>query len=282
MAWCLSTMSTVRVVSCYQKKHRPEYAAVSEGRNASCSGAEGGGGLGVYLLQCVGATLRVMKRDRGFEPRDAVGSVHHQKGGHVHFAIDYDPEWGLLDSFADALRKHARCADCGAPPPVDFSSCTCGGDAASCRWYRVENAIWRSELDHLWKRERRRVHDWNSRRSRKEAVRNSFDPPYTSEDIALLRSTQGNACYYCGGSISGSFQVDHLEPLSRGGSDGVGNIMLSCAACNRSKWALSEAQFWRRRRQIWPQSEFSQVREAAKAMKRERNGWWLRERERER
>ena len=210
------------------------------------------------------------RRSHELDPSPAVDWIHSH-GDECYFSIDYDPEWGILDSFAEALVKHARCAGCAAPPPLDFGSCPCGGDGPNHRsTYRIDDATWESELDPLWKRDRRRVYDWNRRKSRREAIEGSLEPSYSNADIALLRSIQNDACYYCGTSISGSFQVDHLEPLARGGSDGVGNIMLACAACNRAKWALSEAQFWWKLRRRWPAEEFARVRESAKAMKREK------------
>ena len=178
----------------------------------------------------------------------------------------------MSDAFAEAPCDHARCTDCGTPPPLDLSPCLCRLVADSNRLeYRVDAAIWRTELLPLWKRDRRRVYDWHSKTARNEAKRNSPDPTYTAADIAILRSIQDDACYYCRASIMGNYQVDHLVPLAMGGSDGVVNIMLACPRCNREKWIHSEAKFWRRQRRRLPPEEFARVREAAKTMKKERN-----------
>lgn len=51
----------------------------------------------------------------------------------------------------------------------------------------------------------------------------------------------GYACRYCG-SMGGPFDIDHVHPVSLGGSDDMTNLAASCASCNRSKGAkpLSE------------------------------------------
>ena len=202
-------------------------------------------------------------------PREAVAYIYRGKGSCI-FPIDYNPDWGIHGAFAEALHKHARCSTCGAPPPADFSPCPCGGDQSSeLSLYSVSEAVWRNELESPWKKDRRRVYDWSTRKARREAIQESDEPPHSQADIALLREIQNGACYYCGTSISRNFTVDHLEPLAYGGSNGVRNIMLACADCNRRKWTLSEAQFWQRLRKRLPATQFNRVREAAKVMKRQ-------------
>ena len=203
-------------------------------------------------------------------PRDAVGRILYFGDGVCLFSIDYDPDWGIQAPFVEALHKYARCSTCGAPPQANFSSCPCGGDGLYERTlYCVSKTVWDSELESLCKKDRRRVWNWFTRKARREAIQGSDEPSYSAADIALLRSVQVDACYYCGTSISENFQVDHLAPLAKGGSNGNRNIMLACADCNRRKWILSETQFWRRLRKRLPAAQFKRVRESAKVMKRE-------------
>lgn len=44
------------------------------------------------------------------------------------------------------------------------------------------------------------------------------------------------ACAYCG-SDAGPFEIDHIYPWSRGGTNDRENLILSCRPCNRSKGA---------------------------------------------
>lgn len=49
----------------------------------------------------------------------------------------------------------------------------------------------------------------------------------------------GFRCRYCGTSGSaGELHVDHVMPVSRGGSDDMNNLVASCHACNLGKGAL--------------------------------------------
>ena len=52
---------------------------------------------------------------------------------------------------------------------------------------------------------------------------------------ALVRS--GHACSYCGGgfTVDNPCHWDHIVPIARQGSHGVGNLTPSCRRCNQSK-----------------------------------------------
>ncbi len=209
--------------------------------------------------------------DDHFFPSPAVSEMFDVGDGFLYFSIDYDPGWGILAAFKEALRKHVQCSRCGAPPQADFSSCPCGVEGPDFYGdYRASADVWRSELEPLWKKDRRRAWDWVSRANRREAIAESDEPAYSKADIELLRAIQDDVCYYCGASISEGFQVDHLEPLALGGSNGIRNIMLACSSCNRSKWIHRETKFWRKLRKRLPEGEYHRVREAAKTMKREK------------
>lgn len=53
----------------------------------------------------------------------------------------------------------------------------------------------------------------------------------------------GRRCTYCG-DTSGPFDLDHILPLSRGGSDEPSNLTLACATCNRSKGGRTLAEWF--------------------------------------
>lgn len=59
----------------------------------------------------------------------------------------------------------------------------------------------------------------------------------------------GCVCEYCGKKIRGLEEPskDHRIPISRGGSDGIDNIAVSCWDCNREKGAMTADEFlaWR-------------------------------------
>lgn len=57
----------------------------------------------------------------------------------------------------------------------------------------------------------------------------------TQHDIDLQYKSQKGLCWWCGIELEGKFHVDHRIPLSKGGNDSPGNIVISCPHCNLSK-----------------------------------------------
>lgn len=167
---------------------------------------------------------------------------------------------------------------CDGPPKINFAACGCDRNGSVGRRpgrhaffnYRVDHAAWKDTVEPHWRKDLRRIHKRNSNELRRESMRNSEDPSYSASDLAWLRKVQNNSCYYCGVSIFENAQVEHLQPLARGGSNGFRNIMLACPSCNASKGALSEAQFWRQLRTQLKSSVFERIRCSAKVMKREK------------
>lgn len=62
---------------------------------------------------------------------------------------------------------------------------------------------------------------------------------FSERDLKQLYEDQEGRCAYCGQSIywtiKNDVHVDHIHPLSRGGSNWPNNLALSCANCNLSK-----------------------------------------------
>ncbi len=69
----------------------------------------------------------------------------------------------------------------------------------------------------------------------------------TSEDVDLfiwkLKTDPAATCTYCGKPIPGQVHVDHIFPLSRGGSHTIGNICAACRPCNFSKGSKTLAEW---------------------------------------
>jgi 5-methylcytosine-specific restriction endonuclease McrA len=59
---------------------------------------------------------------------------------------------------------------------------------------------------------------------------------------AYLLEKFGRRCVYCGRTDT-PFELDHIQPRSRGGSDRVSNLALSCHACNAAKGEQTAAEF---------------------------------------
>lgn len=74
------------------------------------------------------------------------------------------------------------------------------------------------------------------------------DPKIVEELSKLF----GMVCNYCGTSLTGRFTIDHIVPLTSGGTHEVENLMLCCTSCNVKKGRLSLEEF---RRKDWFQRE---------------------------
>ncbi|QMV32410.1 hypothetical protein 8G_00016 [Ralstonia phage Hyacinthe] len=90
--------------------------------------------------------------------------------------------------------------------------------AAKSREYRLANP------------EMIRAYRWN----RKARKRNA-EGYYTGKDIAKLFASQRGRCACCGCSIRSGYHIDHIHPLSKGGSNWPHNLQLLCQRCNLRK-----------------------------------------------
>lgn len=71
--------------------------------------------------------------------------------------------------------------------------------------------------------------------------------PVSSIPVAAKKfvfGRDGNRCTYCG-TAEGSFDVDHIIPRSRGGSNAVDNLCVACVRCNRRKNARTREEWVR-------------------------------------
>lgn len=76
------------------------------------------------------------------------------------------------------------------------------------------------------------------RRARKAGNGGSHTIDQRREKFTLL----GDVCYYCG--IPGKMTVDHLIPISRGGTDDIENIVPACLLCNARKNNKTAEEFF--------------------------------------
>lgn len=60
---------------------------------------------------------------------------------------------------------------------------------------------------------------------------------FTKKDVMDLLSKQRHKCANCKKCVKRSYHVDHIYPLSKGGSNWPENLQILCPRCNRSKHA---------------------------------------------
>lgn len=72
---------------------------------------------------------------------------------------------------------------------------------------------------------------------RRRAIKHKAAGNHTSEDVADLLRKQRSQCIYCNKSLKSGYHVDHIVPLSKGGSNWPRNLQLTCSKCNLAKGA---------------------------------------------
>jgi 5-methylcytosine-specific restriction endonuclease McrA len=60
--------------------------------------------------------------------------------------------------------------------------------------------------------------------------------------LNLLKNSEGK-CYYCGKELNGEYHIDHKIPVSKGGTNAIENLAVSCPECNRKKQAMTDIEF---------------------------------------
>ncbi len=98
---------------------------------------------------------------------------------------------------------------------------------------------------HLWRQshqaqvqEYRKTHREQDRAyvHKRRAHKMSQGGSYTTQDIERKFRAQKKKCYYCHKPLS-HYHIEHVVPLSRGGSNAPDNVVLACPSCNNSKHA---------------------------------------------
>lgn len=102
----------------------------------------------------------------------------------------------------------------------------------SRKWYAANHER-QLEIGRQWSRrnpeKRRQKH--NAYRAKKRAAEGT----YTAADVQAQYERQKGKCYYCHKKVGDAYHVDHVVPLSRGGSNWPENIVIACPTCNQRK-----------------------------------------------
>jgi 5-methylcytosine-specific restriction endonuclease McrA len=70
---------------------------------------------------------------------------------------------------------------------------------------------------------------------RRQRVRNAMDAQDRAMSIAYRAAIANDPCTYCGARTD-AMQVEHLYPLSKGGTDHWWNLAMACWPCNSAKY----------------------------------------------
>jgi 5-methylcytosine-specific restriction endonuclease McrA len=94
-----------------------------------------------------------------------------------------------------------------------------------------------TQADAALARARRLLHDHRTRAHR-DGQRLDYG---LAEVRALLAST--TCCRWCRMPVGFDLQLDHVEPIARGGAHALHNLAVCCARCNGIKGMLTGAEF---------------------------------------
>jgi hypothetical protein len=82
------------------------------------------------------------------------------------------------------------------------------------------------------------------------ALHNEIVGSHSEREWNELVIAWGWRCFYCGRPVQEKAEIlwdwltkDHLTPLSRGGSDDIGNLVPACFSCNRLKGTMTIDEF---------------------------------------
>ncbi len=78
--------------------------------------------------------------------------------------------------------------------------------------------------------------------SKRKARKLANGGSHTAQELLKLFKEQKSRCYYCGKKLT-DWHQEHKIPLSRGGSDNISNIVISCPPCNWRKKDKTEEEF---------------------------------------
>jgi 5-methylcytosine-specific restriction endonuclease McrA len=79
---------------------------------------------------------------------------------------------------------------------------------------------------------------------RRSRLKNS-ESNFTAKDVDRLIDLQNNKCAICSIRLTKKvkYEVDHIQPIARGGENNKENIQILCRECNRKKWAHDPIEF---------------------------------------
>ena len=113
----------------------------------------------------------------------------------------------------------------------------------SRKWYEA-NKDKSNRSSKAWREanpEAKRAH-YHTRRSRTKNAEGS----YIGADLKAIFAAQKGKCAYCRCIIVAGYDIDHIVPLSRGGTNWPRNIQLTCESCNQKKHASDPVDFARK------------------------------------
>ena len=142
--------------------------------------------------------------------------------------------FGKRSAMRDGLKS--QCKDCDARSRRAYYEENKERERQQNREWHQKNKPWldpkKREYHNAWRRASNRRAEWANRDALKRGAEGSF----TNEEWIELCESYGNKCLRCD-SGDATLTVDHVKPLSKGGTNWIDNIQPLCTSCNCSKGA---------------------------------------------
>ena len=155
------------------------------------------------------------------------------RAAHLEELRQYDRErWPQRREAAASVKRERYAAD-----PEPFK-------AQAHRW-RSENKERHLAGVRRWKAEHQERAKLLARagRARRRARAAESGGTYGAGDVLAQYDRQRGRCFWCKSRVGETYHVDHVIPISKGGSNGPENIVVSCRACNLKKAAQHPMDF---------------------------------------
>jgi 5-methylcytosine-specific restriction endonuclease McrA len=110
---------------------------------------------------------------------------------------------------------------------------------ATCARYRANNRAKLAKYNKRYSREN--PHIAVNAQIRRRALKNKASGTYTHDDWQARLAYHENRCAYCG--CGGKMTIDHMIPLSRGGTNWPSNLVPACHSCNSGKCDKTPIEF---------------------------------------
>ncbi len=148
-----------------------------------------------------------------------------------------------LELMADMIRGIMKpCKKCGLTDRRKNGTCRPCNNAYAREWRQKNKAHIRAYSSRKNainpQANRDRAKDWNKNNPaaahNKRCKLNGYEGTFTNSEWRTLCNDNGNQCLKCGDK-EGGLTVDHIIPLTRGGTNYIDNIQLLCKSCNLRK-----------------------------------------------
>lgn len=162
---------------------------------------------------------------------------------HEKASVKFVPRWKQPYKYG-TVPTHKICTICNITKPFEEfckSKNSIGGRSRMCKMCDVKRRTeWRKNNPEEAKHRDQEARKRNPQKARRttqirRARKRNADGTYSQFDIERKYKAQKAKCYYCGISIKDGYHIDHVVPLSRGGSNWPDNLVLACPSCNNRK-----------------------------------------------